>query len=621
MLYLLLERDLGYHISEILFLAGLYSIFALVLEVPTGILSDSIGARKSLYIGLGLLSLSFPILLLLWNGIGLHLFYVFSFSSAAFFSGAEQGAIRSILGGNDQLKFRKTIYLIQSRMYLWTIPMLLLGLGLYAADPKLLLLVQSLTVFLALLVLSQIPFEATVESDQKKRYRHLASALKDKIWCKRFWGVVLLASAFSSAVLINHRTIQQQLAPLYPENDLAVIGASFAVGNVVSWWASNHVSKMFQKYNPQPLRIFLYLLVFIVAMYLSLSISFQWSAFFVFLGVSFFKAAYRPAIQSELVRQVWPKSTTASSLSLYALLVALLVGFVQMLLGASFVNQTQSNIMSAAAIMTLGGSGLLLIWASSSYTIFRVNSVLSGKESTVHVKNEVTYFSQRYAKNFDFRYYLAVVREEVSLPIPAPALVSVNLDESQVTWEAFEGQRLSLLRDPNRLHLNAFLNGINYEINKNPSGQEDESEQAAAEHCANLLRAMSIEESSAIWSELTAKRHIRYIHGDLHPDNILVANETWLAVDWDEFKVGFWWFDYLTLLTHPDLAIPKDEKIDILSRYFDFFEAHDVLAIAQGFAAFKVRQLTYYSHTEPRLLRLADRYTRQWLANEIVSSA
>ncbi|MDH2924640.1 phosphotransferase family enzyme [Nicoletella semolina] len=54
------------------------------------------------------------------------------------------------------------------------------------------------------------------------------------------------------------------------------------------------------------------------------------------------------------------------------------------------------------------------------------------------------------------------------------------------------------------------------------------------------------------------------IHGDLHPDNIIVSNNTFYMVDWDLAYIGFIINDVYNLYTSPQLHLNYEERVNYI---------------------------------------------------------
>jgi serine/threonine protein kinase len=107
------------------------------------------------------------------------------------------------------------------------------------------------------------------------------------------------------------------------------------------------------------------------------------------------------------------------------------------------------------------------------------------------------------------------------------------------------------------------------------------------------IRELSINNiSSKSYSLIFSSTYWRNIHGDLHPDNIIIDNDgNFHIIDWDLSGEGYVWFDYLCLLTHPYLSINKTSMLEIFSNLMNNIEILDLEKIIHIFIKVKIKHL------------------------------
>ena len=98
------------------------------------------------------------------------------------------------------------------------------------------------------------------------------------------------------------------------------------------------------------------------------------------------------------------------------------------------------------------------------------------------------------------------------------------------------------------------------------------------------------------------------IHGDFHPDNILVDEEGVYVIDWDLAGEGFIWFDYLTLITHPRLRLDLEQRASLFISYFPEFNHNEIIAMFKLFMNHKVLQLEKLVEFDESLLSIVSGY-------------
>jgi len=103
------------------------------------------------------------------------------------------------------------------------------------------------------------------------------------------------------------------------------------------------------------------------------------------------------------------------------------------------------------------------------------------------------------------------------------------------------------------------------------------------------------------------------IHGDLHPDNILVYEGKPFVIDWDLSGDGPVLWDVLTLLTSPYTKIPTETKLQFLQNQFIGLQSSDARLLFSEFCSFKASQLLGFSDLEPSLAEIGKQYSQEAL--------
>lgn len=99
------------------------------------------------------------------------------------------------------------------------------------------------------------------------------------------------------------------------------------------------------------------------------------------------------------------------------------------------------------------------------------------------------------------------------------------------------------------------------------------------------------------------------IHGDLHPNNIMLVNDCPFVIDWDLCGIGPLWYDLFSLLSHPQLYFDKSSRYNLLIKHCKVnlnFEQLDSLFLA--FCEFKIQQLTQFAEKDRKFSRLSIKY-------------
>ena len=123
---------------------------------------------------------------------------------------------------------------------------------------------------------------------------------------------------------------------------------------------------------------------------------------------------------------------------------------------------------------------------------------------------------------------------------------------------------------------------------------------------ANSLRVFGLD--SDIYGKLIELPRYEVIHGDLHPDNIVVYKSNPFAVDWDLATSGPWCYDALTLISSPLLKLAVDWRISAFKRFQPEFTLHECRKILTAFCRFKCAQLSTAPTSNIQLMQIVSEY-------------
>ena len=98
------------------------------------------------------------------------------------------------------------------------------------------------------------------------------------------------------------------------------------------------------------------------------------------------------------------------------------------------------------------------------------------------------------------------------------------------------------------------------------------------------------------------------LHGDLHPLNIMIVNENYIAIDWDNSGYGPLWFDALTLVSSPYLSLNYDERIQLLQKQFPELDQNNIHTLLYEFSKFKAIQARELEHGDRYYISLSKKY-------------
>ncbi len=601
-LYLIFQSKLNVELEAIIQIGAIYTILNFIMEIPLGILADTKGPINAIKFGLYSLICSFLSIIFVKGILGVHLLFLFSSIASNCFSGADQSLLRMILGDDDMSSYRDSAYKVSSNMYLITAPFLVLGVFLYRFDYRLVLILQSLTLLTSLFIVKK--YEKNEHYSPKKvtaakQIESIAHGLRHSLKNTKLLSIVFLNAAFTVAVLLNHRTIQQQIKLNFSENFHLWLASAFAIGNIVSWSSSNIFRKLFNKIENTSLS-FVVLLLFFSSIYYGFSLNTATATFISYLGICAFKSAFRPLLGSEMIKNIWNKSDTASVISVISLLVALITATIQWFISSSFSNMKDGNITLLITISSLSLISIVIYASKKKQVIFKSKVGISGKSNEVILSKNIYFFKQNYPKTISPNFIDELVTSIPTFPYPHPRLISSSSENHCITWEALRGQKLTKMKIDAGL-IESFIS------KKKVVNNEKLLNVIESTRMPNFDDIFS-STSEALNEKLKDTRQIEIIHGDLHPDNILLSNNQLYAIDWDLSGTGYAWFDYLTLLFHPWLILDLSSRYELLNKFLPDFSKEELLIITKDFLHFKNKQVSTFIEHDQQYIKLEQEY-------------
>lgn len=351
----LLLIDKGANLSTLSIMIGIYSFTVIVLELPTGIMADLIGKKKTFCVSL-IISLIFSIVILFGNGIVILCIgmLIYGLNRAISTGSFEALFIDSFINefGKDKLHVVTTRinvldalglsagaltggYLPEvSNKYFST-------MGIYDAN-----LVVRIVLTVVLFVLALVYIKETVISKNTKQItliEHIKNSSNIVITNKNI--ICIFISVFATGFLFSSLETywQPHLISLMPDNSAMVLLGVMAFMYFGAGVAGNIIyGKIFSKYNTKKMYLMLRSVLVIVLIITALQTNMVLFIIFYTLIYLFFGMANIP--ESVILNGEIPNESRASVLSLNSLIVQ-----IGMLLG-SFVNSIIINYVTIPSL-------------------------------------------------------------------------------------------------------------------------------------------------------------------------------------------------------------------------------------------------------------------------------
>lgn len=351
----LLLIDKGATLSKLSLMIGIYSFTVIVLELPTGIMADTIGRKKSFCLSL-IISLLFSVVILLGNGLVILCLGMLIY-----------GLGRAISSGSFEALFidsyinefgKEKMHVVTTRIsvldalglsagaltggYLPEISMKYLSsIGMYD-----LTLTIRIILTIIVLVLAVIFIKETTEYENKKQpsmKEHIKNSSKLVIENKNI--ICIFISVFSTGFLLSSLETywQPHFISLMPDNSAMFLLGVIAFMYFAAAMAGNIISgKLFSKHNPK--KIYLMFRSILAGVVIITALQTNMILFIVFYTLIYLIFGMANIPESVILNGEIPNESRASVLSLNSLIAQ-----IGALLG-SFVNSIVINYMTISSL-------------------------------------------------------------------------------------------------------------------------------------------------------------------------------------------------------------------------------------------------------------------------------
>jgi len=568
--------------------------------VPLGYIADKIGQKKVIIMGVLTQIISVLCIILMPDSKGYHLYLIAIYIAASCYSGADVSLLRSYYSSNNDTEFKKFQFRLHEKFYMYSIIFLIIGSATFYFNYSVPFYVQIVSFLISLFYLFLLPecnYRDSKIKDMLAKRHELPLVFKNILADNKFISLIFIQGIFASAIALNHKSIQSQWVGLWGENSVFCFGVFYAIGNVFSAQGA----RLFQLASRKIKTLYGELLLLLIALsfaFCFLVIPVGLITVLGFLILCIFKGAYRPLFIAEISKRVVIKPMMSTVLSSAALIGSVVVAVIHYGLAPLYSDIYLGNLVFVGIAIVVIPFMILIYKRKVKWSYKLSKQPLTQKENILVIDGEDIIMKQKYPKWIDVEHFSKLI-QILEKPIYPSSTYNIN-----ATSFSSETQYL----------------GSKSMVNLTPSDQlscckrifENFIERKNIGYEANIASYDDIFSdflSSSLKKKLCSSEMVRVIHGDLHPENILIVDNEPYVIDWDLSGIGYRWFDLLTLLTSPYLKFSKKNKINFFKEQFAEFSEEEISLLFEKFCLFKTNQLGDYSKTDKKLYKLSQLYS------------
>lgn len=608
-LYIFLQDQLNLSALEILQISSYYWMLSIFIQVPGGIITDRKGVKSSLYFSLWLQILSCLVLLFIHHSLAYHLYLICISSAQALCTSASTILIRQQFRTTDDAKFKEYTFNLQNSFYKLTSILIVLSSVLYTINAVIPFLLQIINFAISYYYLTLIPEQnLSVQKNQKTIF----SCAKEDIWKslifitkeKYYLFLVICFTLFGLGISINHKAIQSQLTSLFDHDKIILTGCIIAVGNLFSSIGAKvfyqQISKRFSGATEILVVGSLLLLSFLL-----MGIDQLPYVIAGFMILNVFKGCYRPLVGTELINCYPFRSSMGTNSAVVYTLSVIFSSAIQYMLAFYYTTIEQGNVIFAIFSTGIIILSFMITKLPSKWRIKGKKNALTGKIGIIEkASHQITYIqlypptiSEEHLKQISLATQLGRYPAKTMYPF-------MNAQDGRGIKSDFLGE----------IHLSDILDKEKqYRICQKVLMDSKESSsslsQARISPPYHIFRPPLLE----LLKKDTFLNKICVIHGDLHPENIMVIDETPYVIDWDQCGNGPLWYDLLSLLSHPYLYFDKAKRYQLFLKHCVSFQASHLDLLFLSFCQFKEKQLIQFISYDQKFEHLAKQYAKQSL--------
>lgn len=604
-LYLYLQNTLNISPVTILQVSAIYWIVSLLLQLPCGVLADRWGIKTNLYCYLFLQICSCISLIFFESVVAYHMYLICCTIAQALGSGADSILIRKQFMSNENEDFKKYIFDLQNSFYKLTSGIIFISSCLYTLSEKLPFFLQIINFCISWFYLKLIPEkQISVRKSEANVFTCAKEDLKKSLTVifkdNNYFFLVICFTLFNVGVGINQKAIQPQLYTLFENHQVVFIGAIIAIGNLFSSFGSKFFYKLISRKFSSSIEL-LVLSGILVLSYLFMSVDHLSAVVVGFMLINLFKGCYRPVLGADLVNEYPFKSSLGTNSAIvYSLSVIFAAGF-QFILASYYGEIEYGNIIFALWTSLIISVVFYISLFPSKWKYDSKENPLTGKKGSVQKRKDELIYIQVYPPSTPIEHlkHLSEVTKLGRYPA-SPARIFSNAKEQGIETLFLGELHLSDVLDSQKQY--EICEKLLYQSNaclpfNLPKARIPPAYTIFHPELLNLLNQEPQLSQQCI------------VHGDLHPENIMLINDCPYVIDWDLCGIGPLWYDLFSLLSHPQLYLDKSNRYKLLIKYYEVNLKHNQLdELFFSFSQFKIHQLTQFAEKDKKFSRLSTKY-------------
>lgn len=602
-LYLFVQNKLALSLAEILQISAVYGLLLIFFQLPCGIAADRWGTKGNLYVCLVLQIFSCCALIFLQGSLAFHAYLICIYLAQVLYAGSSTALIKKQFLEENGQNFKNHLLKLQNSFYKFTSLILIFSAFLYTLDERIPFYLQIANFIISFYFLKKIPEQYISAEKSKKNIFYCSAKDIKKSICfifseRKYLYLIICATLFNLGISINQKSIQSQLFSEFKAHQAILIGCVYAVGNLFSSFGAKLFYKFLSKRFSTSLELTILSGLLIVS-YLLMGFNGVATVVLGFMIINVFKGCYRPIISAELVNEYPFKNSLNTNLSIVYLLSVFLSSIIQYIVSFNYINIENGNLLYAFLSIVILAIGYLFSKFQSDWKIIDKNDSITQKKSFIKRKDNSIFYIQEYPSHVPIEHlqHIQQVTELSKYPTKPHYIFHVGAKKGIETQFLGDTLLCDILDTERQYKIceQIFCHTASSHTNF-PKAKILQEGYIFRPQILNLLKQEPLLCTMSI------------IHGDLHPENILVFENNPYIIDWDLSGSGPFWYDLLSLLTHPYLYFDKSSRIEFFLSFCKSLNINDIELIFYSFSQFKINQLNSFSDFPDKWKNLAQKY-------------